>query len=415
MLFNRIRALEIMDRYGPDVLIATTPVNITYFSDYYCWLDPLFKEYMLSPGASNRLLLPAFAVFPREGEPALILSPTFAVNATGLWVKDLHLVGTLNYDFSVKPSAISDPPKRLIDHFQNLPSHATPVEALISVLQERGLMGARIGLELEGLSYYTHEKILQHLPTAEVKDCGNLIRLIRMVKTQEEVSRLRRAAEISEMAAMEALALARPGQKISRLAQHFRARVAEMGADFDHFAFGLHGLGIAMEPEYELEIDDILYVDFGCIYKHYISDSGVTLAISQPTNELLERYLALRDCVDSAVRVSRAGAPASTTCQAMWETLNHRGITASFPHGHGLGLEVRDYPILVKDNGLRIRDGYVDVPSDLPLEPEMVINFEAAMFLPAVASLQIEQTFVVTTDGCQPLIPQTRSYPVQPL
>ncbi|MCZ6678027.1 MAG: hypothetical protein O7E52_12330 [Candidatus Poribacteria bacterium] len=45
MLFNRIRAVEYMQRYGVDVLVATSPVNITYFSDYACWLDPLFKEY----------------------------------------------------------------------------------------------------------------------------------------------------------------------------------------------------------------------------------------------------------------------------------------------------------------------------------------------------------------------------------
>ena len=97
----------------------------------------------------------------------------------------------------------------------------------------------------------------------------------------------------------------------------------------------------------------------------------------------------------------------------MWSALTAQGITASFPHGHGIGLEVRDYPILVADNGLRIRDHCVDEPSDIPLEPGMVINLEAAIFMPGVASLQIEKSFEVTIDGNCPLIPQEREAPFQ--
>jgi len=35
------------------------------------------------------------------------------------------------------------------------------------------------------------------------------------------------------------------------------------------------------------------------------------------------------------------------------------------PYGHGLGLEIREYPILVANNGLRITDDCVDVRSEL--------------------------------------------------
>lgn len=40
----------------------------------------------------------------------------------------------------------------------------------------------------------------------------------------------------------------------------------------------------------------------------------------------------------------------------MWRTLHKLGFTASYPHGHGVDLEVRDYPTIVPDNGLRIQD-----------------------------------------------------------
>ena len=108
------------------------------------------------------------------------------------------------------------------------------------------------------------------------------------------------------------------------------------------------------------------------------------------------------------------GAKASAAQAAMWKTLNAHGITASSPHGHGLGLEVRDYPIIVADNGQRIHDGCVDVPSDLPLEVDMVLNLEAMISMPGIGSLHIEKSFVVTPNGSRSLIPQDRTRPVQP-
>ena len=134
-----------------------------------------------------------------------------------------------------------------------------------------------------------------------------------------------------------------------------------MGADFDHFAFGVRGLGMSTEPNYALVEDDVLFVDFGCIFQHYFSDSGTTLALRESPAVLRERHAALRACIVAGVEAIRPGVTASAVLAALRETLDAHGITTSFPHGHGLGLEVRDYPIIVADNGLSIRDGCVDV------------------------------------------------------
>ena len=310
--------------------------------------------------------------------------------------------------------ALSDGEQRIFDILYRPQQNATPTDALLSVLKARGLTNARIGIEMEGLSPKAKDAIETGLPTAQIKDCSNLIRLIRMVKTDDELARLIRSAEISETAAMEALALARPGQPIADVVQHYRQQIAKDGADFDHFAFGMRGLGLATEPDYILTDDDILYVDFGCIYEGCFSDSGTTLTMREPSETLIARHRALRECVEAGVEEMTPGAKASTAQAAMWETLSTHGITASSPHGHGLGLEVRDYPIIVADNGQRIHDDCVDLPSDLPLETNMVLNLEAMISMPGVGSLHIEQSFLVTPDGSRPLVPQDRRRPVLP-
>src|SRR5689334_365333 len=98
MLFNKVRASDFMRRYGLDVLVATSTINVTYFSDYYCWLDGKFKEYMLRPGGSSDLMQSGYAVFPLENEPALVVNSLFAVNAADLWVRDLRLFGNPGLD-----------------------------------------------------------------------------------------------------------------------------------------------------------------------------------------------------------------------------------------------------------------------------------------------------------------------------
>lgn len=415
MLFNKTRAQEYMRRCGVDVLVATSPVNITYFSDYRCWIDPLFKVYMMVPGApSDPDPTAAYAIFPLEGEPALVASPTFAVNASDLWVQDIHIFGDHGLDDSLPLGDLSDAEQRIFDILHRPQQDATPTDALLSVLKARGLTDARIGIEMEGLSPRAKGVIEAGLPKAHIKDCSNLIRLIRMVKTEDELARLIRSAEISETAAMEALMLARPGQPITDVVQHYRQQIAKDGADFDHFAFGVRGLGLATEPDYILTDDDILYVDFGCIYEGAFSDSGTTLTMREPSETLIARHSALRECVEAGVEEMTPGAKASAAQAAMWETLTAHGITASSPHGHGLGLEVRDYPIIVADNGQRIQDDCVAVPSDVPLEVDMVLNLEAMISMPGIGSLHIEQSFLVTPGGSQPLIPQDRMRPVLP-
>ncbi|MSP14054.1 MAG: aminopeptidase P family protein [Chloroflexi bacterium] len=415
MLFNRSRAIAYMEQHHLDTLVATSPVNITYFTDFFSWLDPLFKEYMGSPGAPSNLAQ-SYAVFPRLGEPALIVSPLNMINGADSWVRDVQTFGIPGVDDSLPPGGLPETLQsfalRLRAAAENSRWTVTATDALVGVLRQRGLATGRIGIEMEGLAAQTKENIARAFPQAQLKDCSNLIRLVRMVKSPAEIQRLTRAAEIAEMAAMESYALARPGVLLADLAQHFRARIAAMGADFDHFAYAVHGLGMASEVTHVLSASDVMWVDFGCIYRHYFSDSGTTLAMHDLPPALMERRDALRNCVLAGAEIIQPGVKSSAVQGGMWQTLEARGITTSFPHGHGMGLDLRDYPILVADNRLRIRDDCVDVPSDLPLEQNMVINLEASLFMPGVASLHVEQSFLVTANGCRSLVVQDRSRPI---
>src|SRR5207302_1349467 len=251
------------------------------------------------------------------------------------------------------------------------------------------------------------------LPRADIRDCSNLLRLIRMVKSEEEVQRLERGTQLAYQAASATLGSARPGTKLRELRQRYVSAITEAGAQLDHFIASPNGVGIQEEPDYQLQDGDALYVDYGCVYEHYYSDNGTTLVMGSFDADLSQRYDTLRNGLERGIDLLKPGTRASAIRNVMMETLASGGITGSNAHGHGIGLEVRDYPIIMPDKGLRIRDDCVDMAADVPLEEGMVVNLELPLFPFGVGSLHMEQTFLITSSGYRRLDSSDATSPVQ--
>ena len=171
-----------------------------------------------------------------------------------------------------------------------------------------------------------------------------------------------------------------PGKRLPELVAEVRARIGGLGADYDHYIIGVHGMGLAESADYRLQADDILLVDYGCRFENYASDSGQTVALGNLSPALTERYAALYAGLQAGAAELRPGTSASAVRAAMQTRLTEYGITTCFAHGHGFGLEPRDYPIIVENTGLRLHDDCIDLPADLPLEVDMVINLETPLF-----------------------------------
>jgi len=411
MLVNRSRTVDWMERSGLDALIATHWVNVLYLSDYHIWIQPPFKEYMLRPGASDAPL-PLFAVLPRQGEPAIVLDQSCELNASGSWVRDRYVYGSVPDESAPPNSEESQAPEAPSRFARSNKRYAAALDALAAVLQDRGLRDARLGIDLRHLPLEQHSVIRSALPHTMLREASDLFRLIRMVKSQEELCRLRMAASISEDAAMNSLRSAKPGADIQEIVHAFRAGIASQGADFDHFAFSRRGIGMATDISAELDRPETLYIDFGCIYRHYYSDAGLTLMTGQPSARDTEICRQLAGCLEEARTAMKPGAKASTIQALMARHFETHGLHGHFPHGHSLGIEIREYPILASSDGRMIRDDCVSVSADLPLEVGMVINLETPVFELSESAFQLEQSFVITADGGEPLTGRHLSEPL---
>ncbi|MBJ7614400.1 MAG: M24 family metallopeptidase [Candidatus Dormibacteraeota bacterium] len=177
--------------------------------------------------------------------------------------------------------------------------------------------------------------------------------------------------------------------------------------------FGMGASGIVCEARHRLTRDDVLFVDLGCKLGHVFSDTGLTLCLRTPDAGATRAYAALIDSVSAGAHAPIPGVRSARVAEVMPAQLEAPDVGDGHAEGHGLGLELRDYPIIVPSNGTRTRDGCVDVSSDLPMEPGMVSNLEASLFRSG-RSFQVEQSFLVGQAGAEPLTDNSRQRPYVP-
>jgi Xaa-Pro aminopeptidase len=393
-----------MQQYDLESIVATSAVNVRYFSDYFCWTDSPFKEYMVCAGNSN-YPIPIYSVFSKEsGETGLIVSPSTAADAMETKNIKIYTYGNPSHDLAGFKPGNNAEQRELFEILRNSSDKPSSTDILIDYLVRAKLDTVRIGLEMEGLNPVVRDRIIGSLPQAEILDCSSLLRICRTVKSAEEIAILKRAFQIAETAAMESLKQAHSGKSMQEVIDSYRILVAQGGADFEHFAYGLKGTGIVTQRNYILEKGDYLFIDYGCLDQGYYSDSGLTLAVGNPASETKKIYNAFLKCQQRAVESMRPGVKSSVIADLMQTVLMEEGIMGCLPHGHGLGLEIREFPLIYPATALRITDGCVDMSSDIFLEEDMVPILEVSLFQFGRGSVHLEQCFHVTRTGCNPLI-----------
>jgi Xaa-Pro aminopeptidase len=97
-------------------------------------------------------------------------------------------------------------------------------------------------VELKPMSYRSKKILRNALPEATLLDSSQLMRFVRMVKTQEEIQLLKHSAQISEKAIIKSL-LSCEGQQMGEFKNSYTSEVAKQGAVSDHFIYTWRGLG----------------------------------------------------------------------------------------------------------------------------------------------------------------------------
>ena len=262
-----------------------------------------------------------------------------------------------------------------------------PLAALAAALS--GVRG-RVGIEKPHLSVAWYELARSVAPAAEWVDGAAVVGDLRLVKDDDELAAMRRAAAIVDRALARLVEELRPGRTEADLAARAGQLIRDEGADGVAFepivAAGAKSALPHGNPDSTPVVEgDLVVVDMGAKVAGYCSDLTRTLVAGrEPDARQRELFDVVREAQATGVRAAVAGATGADVDRAARSVIEAAGLGESFVHrtGHGLGLEVHEPPSLHSAN----------------LEPLLagtVVTVEPGVYLPGYGGVRIEDDVVV--------------------
>ncbi|OWY61750.1 hypothetical protein B7486_62135 [cyanobacterium TDX16] len=134
---------------------------------------------------------------------------------------------------------------------------------------------------------------------------------------------------------------------------------------------------------------DLVVTDFGALVDGYHSDMTRTHAVGE-VDETQQRMLdVVAESQAAGVAAVRAGATVKEVDRACRQVIEDAGWGDAFVHGtgHGVGLEIHEGPRVSSAVAATLAAGHV-------------VTVEPGVYLPEHGGVRIEDTVVVTADGC---------------
>ncbi len=256
----------------------------------------------------------------------------------------------------------------------------------------------RIGLEADAVTWSAQRTYDEKwFPRAELLPTTGLVGGLRVVKDDGEIDRLTAAARIAD----DALAAVR-----SRLADHptevefgleLDAAMRRLGADDVSFetivASGPNGALPHHRPGTRTIAEgDLVVIDFGALVDGYHSDMTRTVAVGELSATQQRMYDVVLESQAAGVAAVTDGVEAKAVDAACRSVIAEAGWGEAFLHGtgHGVGLDIHEDPRVGQSSAATLVD-------------RCVVTVEPGVYLPEHGGVRIEDTVVVTPEGCRPI------------
>ena len=270
-------------------------------------------------------------------------------------------------------------------------SEVTPVLYKQSEVLERLASYEKVGVSFKDTSHV--EYLALEKAGVRMENADDAFKAAMSVKTENELTAIEKACEIAEEALLQILPTIKEGQteaEVAALLEYTMKRLGAKKASFDTIvAFGAH----AAVPHHEtgntkLKFGDEILIDFGCVVDGYCSDITRTFLFGddgkhEAFKKAYEAVLTAHELVKEKLVSGMTGKEADAIAR---EYLESQGYGKYFTHslGHGIGLNVHEYPVL-------------SPRGDKPLEDGMVFSDEPGVYVAGEYGIRIEDT--VTLQG----------------
>lgn len=226
---------------------------------------------------------------------------------------------------------------------------------------------------------------------------------LRMIKDEHEIELIKKAVAISDEAFSRIIKTIRAGMTEKEVAAELEYQMRLLGSQRPAFttivASGVRGAlphGVATDKV--IAEGELVTMDFGAVYQGYHSDITRTVCVGKASQEKKELYHIVLDAQLNGVAAVCAGKKNNEVDMAARYVISQHGYGEYFGHGlgHGVGLEIHEYPRLSpKAEAMTLASG-------------MIVTVEPGIYLPNQGGIRIEDTVLVTSRGCDKLTQSTK-------
>jgi Xaa-Pro aminopeptidase len=283
----------------------------------------------------------------------------------------------------------------------NVVEFSVRLESLARVLQEAG--AAKVAFEAGYTSVTVYQELCRKLPGIEFVPADAELTAIRAVKDAGELEILERVAGIASQALLEIAGELRPGMLESEVAWALEVAMRNRGAEGKSFDFivasGERGaLPHGKASDKRIAAGELVTIDYGALYRGYCSDETVTLCLGEPDSRQREVYETVRAAQEIAIEGVRPGMSFRDLDAMARDYIAAKGYGQYFGHGlgHGIGLDVHEYPTVSPRSAAIVEEG-------------MVFTVEPGIYIPGWGGVRIEDSVVAEHDRCRRItqVPKT--------
>ncbi|MDE6059540.1 MAG: aminopeptidase P family protein [Clostridia bacterium] len=223
-------------------------------------------------------------------------------------------------------------------------------------------------------------------------DCMPALQAAMEIKTSKEIALIEKACEIAEDAYLSLLPEIKEGMTESEVAALLEYKMRKFGASGVSFetivAFGANG----SVPHHEtgntkLKFGDAVLIDFGCKYEGYCSDCTRTFLFGDDKKheDFKKVYAQVLHAHELVKEKTVAGMTGRDSDEIARGYLRTKGLDKYFTHslGHGIGLQIHEYPVLAPKSEQVLKDG-------------MVFSDEPGVYLAGELGIRIEDSVYMT-------------------
>jgi Xaa-Pro dipeptidase len=351
------RARELMAKAGLSAICMAGGATLRYFTGVQWWNSERLMALVLPVSGSPFAVCPAFEEDRLHEQFNLV--PSFAPTRLPTWQEDEN-----------------------------------PYDRLGAGMRDRSLATGAIGLE-ETMSFVFAQGIGRALPQATIASATPVTAGCRSIKSPAEIKLMQLANSVTLEVYEAAWRAGGPGMTTHEFSALIAAAYDRVGfpgeasCETGEYSALPHG---SIVPQ-TIREGAMVLIDDGCTVEGYQSDITRSFVYGKPSDKMLKVFDIVHRAQAAALVAARPGAPCGSVDAAARKVIDDAGFGpgyAYFSHrlGHGIGMDMHEWPYLVRGN-------------PLPLAAGMTFSDEPGIYIRGEFGLRLEDDMHVTGDGAR--------------